>query len=130
MHARRCQLRGSMLTIAAVVAVSAAPSGYSIDERMYGGHYCHCGCCWIAWEQEREHARLGRSSQITTMVARFKQLRPNGAAPIVLRDGAIYAPKDLEALVAAGYCADADLVDERGGNWIWKESMRRFEPME
>ncbi|MBL9140651.1 MAG: hypothetical protein JNK53_02185 [Phycisphaerae bacterium] len=69
-----------------------------------------------------------RAGQITTMVARFNQFRPDGAAPIELVEGATYTPQDLSPLVNAGYCADADLVNHTGTGWRWNSTTRKFEP--
>ncbi len=69
-----------------------------------------------------------RAGQITTMVTRFNQFLPAGAQPIPLVDGQIYYPSDLQALVKAGYCGDADLPDQRDARcgWTWDAASRRF----
>ncbi|MFO0963919.1 MAG: hypothetical protein U0625_13585 [Phycisphaerales bacterium] len=71
-----------------------------------------------------------RPGQITTMVVRFNQFLPGGAAPIELVDGRVYHPSDLAPLVTAGYCGDADLwnqVDVKLG-WVWSSANRKFTP--
>lgn len=71
-----------------------------------------------------------RAGQITTMVTRFNQFLPGGETAIDLVDGNVYTATDFDPLVVAGYCADADLVnqvDETKG-WVWSEATRKFAP--
>jgi prepilin-type N-terminal cleavage/methylation domain-containing protein len=81
-----------------------------------------------ALDDAQAEAASARAGQITTMVARFNQFLPGGASPITLTDGATYTASDLSALVTAGYCADADLVNQTGGDWVWNGTTRKFEP--
>ncbi|MFO0963918.1 MAG: hypothetical protein U0625_13580 [Phycisphaerales bacterium] len=69
-----------------------------------------------------------RAGQITTMVTRFNQFRPNGADPFEFVDGQLYYPSDFAALVKAGYCGDADLTNQvdAGRGWIWNHTSRKF----
>ena len=104
----------ALLVAAAVMIVLFAPLGIASSDDSEG-----CG--------SSPHARAG---SITTMVIRFNQFHPGGAAPIELVDGKVYHPRDLAPLVTAGYCGDADLinqVDSRRG-WIWNGWRKRFTP--
>ena len=104
----------ALLVAAAVMIVLFAPLGIASSDDSEG-----CG--------SSPHARAG---SITTMVIRFNQFHPGGAAPIELVDGRVYHPSDLAPLVTAGYCGDTDLinqVDSRRG-WIWNGWRKRFTP--
>jgi len=81
-----------------------------------------------ALDDANQEAAQARAGQITTMVARFNQFLPGGATAITLTDGATYTAGDLSALVTAGYCADADLENQTGGDWTWNGTTRKFEP--
>lgn len=81
-----------------------------------------------ALDDSKLEAANARAGQITTMVARFNQFLPGGATAITLTDGATYASTDLADLVTAGYCADADLENQMGGDWTWNGTTRKFEP--
>lgn len=81
-----------------------------------------------ALDDANREAAEARAGQITTMVARFNQFLPGGATAITLTDGATYSAADLGDLVTAGYCADADLANQMGGDWTWNGTTRKFEP--
>jgi prepilin-type N-terminal cleavage/methylation domain-containing protein len=81
-----------------------------------------------ALDDANREAAEARAGQITTMVARFNQFLPGGATAITLTDGATYSAADLADLVTAGYCADADLANQMGGDWTWNGTTRKFEP--
>lgn len=81
-----------------------------------------------ALDDANQEAAEARAGQITTMVTRFNQFLPGGATAITLTDGASYTAADLADLVTAGYCADADLVNQTGGDWVWNGTTRKFEP--
>ncbi|MSR33493.1 MAG: prepilin-type N-terminal cleavage/methylation domain-containing protein [Phycisphaerales bacterium] len=74
-------------------------------------------------------AATARASQITTMVTRLNQFKPNNAT-ITLTDGASYTAGTLAALVTAKYCSAEDLtnqVDSAKG-WTWTASTNKFTP--
>ncbi|MFO0963920.1 MAG: hypothetical protein U0625_13590 [Phycisphaerales bacterium] len=99
---------------AAVMIVLFAPLGIASSDDSEG-----CG--------SSPHARAG---SITTMVIRFNQFHPGGAAPIELVDGRVYHPSDLAPLVTAGYCGNADLQNYFGVElgWVWSSANRKFTP--
>lgn len=79
-----------------------------------------------ALDDSKVEASEARGHQILTMITRFNEFLPGGAAAISTADGAI-AAADLQALVDAGYCATSDLpnqlVVEPAGDstdWQWE----------
>lgn len=108
-----------VLPLLVVLGLGTFLAGAGLYQSTYGG--CRDSCCG----GESAEARAG---QITTMVVRFNQFKPNGAEPIVLGDGYVYSAEELAGLVAAGYCANTDLTNQNGGHWIWRAITRKFEP--
>ena len=64
------------------------------------------------------------------MVTRLNQFQP--AIAIGLTDNTAYAPADaeLQKLVTAGYCTNADLVNQvdSAKGWTWIAATRKFIP--
>ncbi len=104
----------ALVVAAAVLIALFAPLGIASSD-------ASDGCCSSAY---------ARAGSVTTMVIRFNQFLPGGAAPIELVGGRAYRPSDLAPLVTAGYCGEADLQNqiypELG--WVWNSSTRKFTP--
>lgn len=117
-HTVRAWFGHAALALVTVIAIGVFVTGTGLYRPVWGAPR----------EEGCRESHDARASQITTMVARFNQFLPGGAAPIELVDGALYTPRDLNALVVAGYCADADLCNQMGGNWEWNGTTRKFQP--
>ena len=83
-----------------------------------------------ALDDANVEAAEARGGQITTMVTRLNQFQP--AIAIGLTDNTAYAPADaeLQKLVTAGYCTNADLVNQvdSAKGWTWIAATRKFIP--
>ena len=83
-----------------------------------------------ALDDANVEAAQARGGQITTMVTRLNQFQP--AIAIGLTDNTAYAPADaeLQKLVTAGYCTNADLVNQvdSAKGWTWIAATRKFIP--
>ena len=83
-----------------------------------------------ALDDANVEAAEARGGQITTMVTRLNQFQP--AIAIGLTDNTAYAPADaeLQKLVTAGYCTNADLVNQvdSAKGWTWTAATRKFVP--
>lgn len=82
-----------------------------------------------ALDDANTEAASARGGQITTMVTRLNQFQPNGDS-ITLTDGAVYTATQLQPLVANGYCAADDLVNQVDSTkgWTWSATTRKFSP--
>ena len=85
-----------------------------------------------ALDDANVEAAQARGGQITTMVTRLNQFQPAGAS-ITLTDGIVYrtgAGEQLTKLSDAGYCTDADLVNQvdSAKGWTWTAATRKFVP--
>ena len=83
-----------------------------------------------ALDDANKSAAVARASQITTMVTRYNQFKPDGAT-INLVNGTEYSfDEGLDVLVTAKYCSESDLdnqLDSEKG-WVWIASENKFTP--
>jgi prepilin-type N-terminal cleavage/methylation domain-containing protein len=74
-------------------------------------------------------AASARAAQITTMVTRLNQFKPDGAS-ITLNDAQSYSAGDLAPLVTAKYCTADDLANQinASNGWTWNAATSKFTP--
>jgi hypothetical protein len=76
------------------------------------------------------NAATARASQITTMLTRLQQFKPEEASAIPLTDGVACSATDLQPLSEAGYCSQEDLTNQLDSTkgWVWNATTRKFTP--
>jgi prepilin-type N-terminal cleavage/methylation domain-containing protein len=84
-----------------------------------------------ALDDANQKAADARAGQITTMVTRLNQFKPDGAS-INLTEADPYTPVTLAPLVTAGYCSAEDLANQLDASkgWTWNALTRKFSPEE
>ena len=90
-----------------------------------------------ALDDANKEAADARGGQLTTMVTRLNQFQPDlgtGPLSITLTNGSVYTAGgvELQKLVTAGYCTDADLTNQfdSAKGWTWSAATRKFSPEE